>query len=112
MQFLVYTQTLNYKIDFLGNNSYKMVQFQVQDFLKYINLSSNYYQLKKVIEFFEELQTNSLIKFFSNQKYRSLVIIPEVNLQKGKQNSWTIEVWIANELFYYAHPFVLPDLFQ
>jgi len=41
-----------------------------------------------------------------------LVTIPEVNLQKGKQNSWTVEVWIADELFYYAHPFVLPDLFQ
>ena len=53
-----------------------------------------------------------MIKFFSNQKYRSLVTIPEVNLQKGKQNSWIVEVWIADELFYYAHPFVLPDLFQ
>ena len=112
LQFLVYAQTLNYKIDSLGTISYRLVQFRVQDFLKYTKLSSNYYQLKKLIEFFDELQTNSLIKFFSNQKYRSLVTIPEVNLQKGKQNSWTVEVWIADELFYYAHPFLLPDLFQ
>ena len=54
-----------------------------------------------MVEFFNELQTNSLIKFFSNQKYRSLLTIPEVNLQKGKQNSWTVEVWIADELFYF-----------
>ena len=112
LQFLVYAQTLNYKTDSLGTTSYRLVQFRVQDFLKYTKLSSNYYQLKKLIEFFEELQTNSLIKFFSNQKYRSLVTVPEVNLQKGKQNSWTVEVWIADELFYYAHPFLLPDLFQ
>ena len=112
LQFLVYAQTLNYKIDSLGTTSYRLVQFRVQDFLKYTKLSSIYYQLKKLIEFFDELQTNSLIKFFSNQKYRSLVTIPEVNLQKGKQNSWTVEVWIADELFYYAHPFLLPDLFQ
>jgi hypothetical protein len=112
LQFLVYAQTLNYKIDSLGTTSYRLVQFRVQDFLKYTKLSSNYYQLKKLIEFFDELQTNSLIKFFSNQKYRSLVTIPEVNFQKGKQNSWTVEVWIADELFYYAHPFLLPDLFQ
>ena len=112
LQFLVYAQTLNYKIDSLGTTSYRLVQFRVQDFLKYTKLSSNYYQLKKLIEFFDELQTNSLIKFFSNQKYRSLVTILEVNLQKGKQNSWTVEVWIADELFYYAHPFLLPDLFQ
>ncbi len=112
LQFLVYAQTLNYKIDSLGTTSYRFVQFRVQDFLKYTKLSFNYYQLKKLIEFFDELQTNSLIKFFSNQKYRSLVTIPEVNLQKGKQNSWTVEVWIADEFFYYAHPFLLPDLFQ
>ena len=112
LQFLVYAQTLNYKIDSLGTTSYRLVQFRVQDFLKYTKLSSNYCQLKKLIEFFDELQTNSLIKFFSNQKYRSLVTIPEVNLQKGKQNSWTVEVWIADELFYYTHPFLLPDLFQ
>ena len=112
LQFLVYAQTLNYKIDSLGTTSYRLVQFRVQDFLKYTKLSSNYHQLKKLIEFFDELQTNSLIKFFSNQKYRSLVTIPEVNLQKGKQNSWTVELWIADELFYYSHPFLLPDLFR
>jgi len=112
LQFLVYAQTLNYKSDSLGSTRYRLVQFRVQDFLKYRKVSSNYYQLKKLIEFFDELQTNSLIKFFSNQKYRSLVTIPEVNLQKGKQNSWVVEIWIADELFYYAHPFVLPDLFQ
>ena len=112
LQFLVYAQALNYKIDSLGITSYRLVQFRVQDFLKYTKLSSNYYQLKKLIEFFDELQTNSLIKFFSNQKYRSLVTIPEVNLQKGKQNSWTVEVGIADELFYYAYPFLLPNLFQ
>lgn len=112
LQFLVYAQTLNYKIDSVGTTSYRLVQFRVQDFLKYTKLSSNYYQLKKLIEFFDELQTNSLIKFFRNQKYRSLVTIPEVNLQKGKQNSWTAEVWITDKLFYYAHSFFLPDLFQ
>ena len=41
-----------------------------------------------------------------------MLTIPEINLQKGKQNSWTVEVWIADELFYSTHPFVLPDLFQ
>ena len=89
-----------------------MVQFRVQYSLEYTKLSPDYYQLKKLIEFFDELRTNSLIKVFNNQKYRSLVIIPEVNIQKGKQSFWTVEVWIADELFYYAHPFVLPDLFQ
>ena len=92
LQFLIYVQTLNYKIDSLGNTSYRLVQFRVQDFLKYTKLSSNYYQLKKLIQFFEELQTNSFIKVFSNQKYRSLVTIPAVSMQKGKQNSWIVQL--------------------
>jgi len=28
------------------------------------------------------------------------VTIPEINMQKGNQNSWIVEVWIAEELFY------------
>lgn len=31
-------------------------------------------------------------------------------MEKGKQNTWIANVWIAEELFYYAHPFLLPDL--
>ena len=61
---------------------------------------------------FKELQTNSLIKFFSDTQYRSLVTIPEVKLEKEKQNTWIANVWIAEELFYYAHPFLLPDLLK
>ena len=60
-----------------------------------------------MLKFFEELQKNSLIQFFSDTKYRSLVTIPEVLFDKGKQNSW-----IAEELFYYPHPFILPDLLK
>jgi hypothetical protein len=33
-------------------------------------------------------------------------------LEKGKQNSWIAKVWIAEELFYYAHPFLFPDFLK
>jgi len=112
LQFLVYAQNLDYEIGSLGSTSYRLVVFRVQDFLKYQNQSTNYYQLKKLIEFFDELQTNSLIKSFTDTEYRSLVTIPQVKLQKSKQNCWIAKVWIAEELFYYAHPFLLPDFFQ
>jgi len=65
-----------------------------------------------LLDFFDELQINSLIKFFSDTQYRSLVTIPEVKLEKGKQNTWIANVWIAEELFYYAHPFLFPDLLK
>ena len=33
-------------------------------------------------------------------------------MDKDKQNSWIAKVWIAEELFYYAHPFIFPDLLK
>ena len=96
----------------MGSTSYRQVVFQVHDFLKYTKQSQNHYQLKKLVGFFNELQKNSLIHFFSDKGYRSLVTIPEVNLDKGKHNSWIAKVWIAEELFYYTHPFCLPNLFN
>ena len=63
--------------------------------------------MKKLIEFFHQLQSNSFIKFFSDTQYRSLVTIPEVQLEKSRRNSW-----IAEELIYYKHPFLFPDLLQ
>jgi len=49
-----------------------------------------------------------LIQSFTDSEYRSLVTIPEVKFKKSKQNSWIAKVWMAEELFYYAHPFLLP----
>ena len=110
LQFLTYVHDLDFEIEYLGGIPYRQVIFQVKDFLEYQKKSNNYYQLKKLIEFFDELQTNSLIKFFSDKEYRSLVTIPEVALTKGKQNCWVGRVWISEELFRYSHPFILPNL--
>ena len=85
LQFLVYTQNLGFTRDYLGFTSYRRVVFRVQDFLKYQKPTvkfTNYYQLKKLIDFFDELQGNSLIKSFTDNAYRSLVTIPEIKLEK------------------------------
>ena len=68
--------------------------------------------MKKAREFFDQLQTNSLIQYFSKNYYRSLITIPNVKLYRGKQNTLMAEVWIAEELFYYAHPFLFPNFIQ
>ena len=67
LQFLNYAQNLDYQRGALGSTTYRQVIFQVKDFLEYQKKSNNYYQLKKLIEFFDELQANSLIKFFSDK---------------------------------------------
>jgi hypothetical protein len=95
LQFLIYAQNLDFITDYLGDTPYRRVIFRVQDFLKFQNRnvqSTNYYQLKKLIDFFEELQKNSLIQSFTDSEYRSLVTIPEVELKKSKQNSWIAKV--------------------
>ena len=65
-----------------------------------------------MVKFFDKLQTNSLIKFFNDIQYRSLVIIPEVKLDKGKYNSWIAKIRIAEDLFSYTHPFLFPDFLK
>ena len=112
LQFLRYAQDLDYETGFLGSTPYRQLIFPVQDFLKYKKESNNYYQLKKLIEFFDQLQSNSFMKFFSDTQYRSLVTIPEVQLEKSRRNSWIAKVWIAEELFHYLHPFLFSDIFQ
>ena len=121
LQFLAYAQHLDFKIDSLGDppyqTRYRLVQFRIQDFLKFQNpivKSTNYYQLKKVKNFFYELQKNSLVTSFIDNQFRSLVTIPEVRVWKSKKqnNSLIANVWIAEELFYYSYPFLLPDFFR
>jgi len=121
LQFLAYAQNLDFKIDSLGEppyrTSYRLLIFRIQDFLKFQNprvKSTNYYQLKKVKEFFNELQRNSLVTSFTDNQFRSLVTIPEVRVSKSKKqkNSLIVRVWIAEELFHYNYPFLLPDFFR
>jgi len=45
-------------------------------------------------------------------EYRILITIPEVRVRKSKQNTWNVNIWIAEELFDYLHPFIFPDLFK
>jgi hypothetical protein len=112
LQFLVYARGFKYKTDSLGSTHYRLVQFRVQDFLHYTKRSNNYYQLDKLIKFFDQLQQNSLIQVFSDDSYRGIVTIPEVNLFKTSDQSWLAEIWMAEELFTYLHPFLFNDFFQ
>ena len=121
LQFLAYTQHLDFKIDSLGDppyrTRYRLVIFRIQDFLKFQNpmvKSTNYYQIKKLKKFFNELQRNSLVTSFTDNQFRSLVTIPEVRVWKSKKqnNSLIARVWIAEELFHYNYPFLLRDFFR
>lgn len=122
LQFLVFSKKLDFKIDYLGDTRYRQVSFQVRDFLKYQNQSTdspNYYKLRKLLKFFQGLQKKYRLtsfpdkKSFADETFSSLVTIPKVTIQKPKQEKcWRAEIWIVEELFYYKYPFFLPDFFQ
>lgn len=44
--------------------------------------------------------------------FRMLITVPEVFVYKSEQNILMVEIWIAEDLFDYLHPFVFSDLFQ
>jgi len=112
LRFLNFIEELNYQTDSLGTTKYRFFQFPVRRFLEYTNESKNHHQLTKILDFFYELQANSMIQYFSKSHYRSLVTIPDVKLSVGKQNRWMAEVWVAEELFDCVYPFLFPHVFQ
>ena len=58
------------------------------------------------------LKSNFVIASFSDKHYRMLVTVHEVSVYKSEQNILMVEIWIAEELFNYLHPFLFSDLFQ
>jgi len=113
---LVYARNLDFTTDYLGSTSYRQVGFRIDNFLKFQNptaKSTNYYQFKKVRQFFEELQDETFITSFSCTEFQRLVAIPKVKITKSKKlKCWIARVWLADELFYYNYPFLLPDFFK
>jgi hypothetical protein len=111
LQLLVYVRTLNYQTKSLRSNFLEF-KFRLGDFLNYTNQTSNHYQLMKLKKFFDVLKKNLMMEYFTEKSYRMIVTIPEVFVYKSEQNIWLAEIWIAEELFEYLHPFIFPDFFK
>ena len=116
LQFLTYAQQLDFKIDFLGDTSYRTVHFRIDHFLKFQNptlKSTSYYKLKKARLFFEELQNATFLTSFSSTQFQRLVAIPKVKIIKSKKlKCWMGNIWLVEDLFHYKYPFLFPDLFR
>ena len=111
LRLLAYVKKLKYTSKSL-TSEFRQYRFPLRDFLNYNNLTSNYYQVKKLKTFFDLVKTNFVIESFSNKYYRMLVTLPEVSVYKSEQNILMVEIWIAEELFNYLHPFLFSDIFQ
>ena len=93
-------------------SEFRRYRFPLRDFLNYNNQVYNSYQVKKLKSFFDLVKTNFVIESFSNKDYRILVTIPEVFVHKSEQNILMVEIWLAEDLFEYLHPFLFSDVFQ
>lgn len=111
LRLLAYVKKLKYTNKSL-TSEFRQYRFPLSDFLNYNNLTPNYYQVKKLKTFFDLVKTNFVIESFSNKSYRMLVTVPEVSVYKSEQNILMVEIWIAEELFNYLHPFLFSDIFQ
>ena len=111
LKLLIFVRGLNYTPGQL-TSKFRKYNFPLRKFVKSINKKTNQYQLNKTREFFDLVKKNFVIESFSDRHYRMLVTLPEVHVTKSEQNIWNVEIWIAEELFDYLHPFIFSDLFE
>ena len=111
LRLLAYVKKLKYTTKSL-TSQFRRYIFPLRDFLNYNNLTPNYYQVKKLKTFFDLVKNNFVIESFSDKYYRMLVTVPEVSVHKSEQNILMVEIWIAEDLFDYLHPFLFSDVFQ
>lgn len=115
LQFFNYAQYLDFERESLGNIMYRKVFFQLQDFFKIQNSevkSITHYQLGKIKDFFEKLQTGLFVTSFSDQYFQSLVVLPQVPFEKdSKLKCWIGKVWVVEKLFFYQYTLQMPYLF-
>ena len=111
LRLLAFVRPLKYNTKEL-RSKYRQYRFPLREFLKYNNQTLSQYQLNKLKHFFDLVKQNFLIESFSDNHYRMLVTIPEVFVTKSEQNIWNVEIWIAEELFDYLHPFLFQDFFS
>lgn len=95
----------------MGDRTYKIFQFPVNHFLEFTGKSrNNYYQIKRLVEFFKSLQRiEPIIDNFSDGGFRGYIVFPYVKVERKK--SWHVELSVCQELCSYRYPFHLPETF-
>lgn len=97
----------------ISGQGYESLKFPANEFLEFIGQSKdNYYQLKKLIEFFKSLQTmKPIIENFSDFSFRSYVAFPFLKVERTNNWCWYIEFLVCRKLLIYDYPFHLPNTF-
>ena len=110
-QLLSYIKILESSVNWISNESYRIISFRVSDFLEFTGKEkTNYYQIRKLVDFLESLQSLPPIQqYFSDGGFRSALIFPYLEVRRKK--SWCIELAISERLYFYQYPFSFPKNF-
>lgn len=97
----------------LSSQIYYQIDFRLQEFIDFLGLKNSYYQIKKTKDFFDlfyDLQRQQkIMNQIDENGFRSYVLFPVLSIEKsGKSNCWTISISIAEQLFFYLYPYLLP----
>jgi len=118
-QFLSFVKSLELK-GFKGCKKQKIkeqlyygLKFPLSEFVKFTGIQiSKQSQRDKLIGYFKQLQKlDPIVKEFSDRTFQSYVCFPYVECQNLSGNSWSIEVFAAEELFHFSYTFQLPKSF-
>ena len=112
IQLLSFIRTLEYKRQFINDQTYCVVEFFVMDFISFTGSNpTSTYQRTKALEFLTNLQDlKPLIQKFSDNEFRKSVIFPYLKLTKQNRR-WTITMAIGEEFYFYQYPFFFPNSF-
>jgi hypothetical protein len=114
LQLLSFLQSLDASQEFIRDQSYFVLTFQVQEFLKFIYPDTevyNHYRLSKTLQFLRRLQNiEPLVTYFSETYFRSVVAFPYLLVEK-QAKYWNVSIAIASELYFYQYPFRFPNFF-
>jgi hypothetical protein len=119
LQFLSFIKSLNLNPGkdcqkyLIKHQVYYLVEFSLSQFVHFTGITiSNNYQRKKILSYFERLQTiDPIARHFSDGSFRSSVIFPYVELKKRFDKYWGIEIAMAEQLFTFPYPFGFPKSF-
>jgi hypothetical protein len=93
--------------------NYYRLKFPLSKFVKFTGIQiSNKPVRKKLIGYFKQLhKLDAIVKEFSDGAFRSYVCFLYVECENPSGKAWVVEVFAAEELFWFPYPFQLPKSF-
>ena len=93
--------------------NYYRLKFPLSKFVRFTGIQiSNQSDRRKLIEYFKQLhKLDPIVKEFSDGAFRSYVCFLYTDCENQSGKSWVIEVFAAEELFWFSYPFQLPKSF-